>query len=123
MTSSSRTAAFPTDTSDVARQLLQADQCVLVVVDIQEKLLPPVFNKDELITNAQLLIRLANILELPVVATTQYTKGLGATVPQVASLLTQTAPIDKLQFSCFGCNEFRSSLKSLPGNRNTLLLC
>ena len=51
MTSYVGTAAFPTDTADGARQLLQAEQCALVVVDIQEKLLPPIFNKDELIKN------------------------------------------------------------------------
>jgi len=123
MTSSVGTAAFPTDTADVARQLLQADQCALLVVDIQEKLLPPIFNKDELIKNSQLLVRLANILKLPTIVTTQYARGLGVIVPEIASLLANTRPIDKLQFGCFGCNEFRSALKSLPGNRNTVLVC
>ena len=123
MTSTLGTAAFPTDTTDVARQPLVADQCALVVVDIQQKLLPPIFNKDELVKNSQLLIRAANILELPVVVTTQYAEGLGPTVPEIASLLGNTRPIDKLQFGCFGSNEFRSALKSLPGNRNTMLLC
>jgi len=123
MTSSVGTAAFPTDTSDVARQLLQAERCALLVVDIQERLLPPIFNKDELIKNSQLLLRLANILKLPVIVTTQYAKGLGGTVPEIVSLLANTQPIDKLQFGCFGCNEFRSALKSLPGNRNTVLVC
>jgi nicotinamidase-related amidase len=123
MTSSVATAAFPIDTADVARQLLRAEQCALVVVDIQEKLLPPIFNKDELIKNSQLLVRVANVLEIPVVVTTQYVQGLGAVVPDIASLIGQTRSIDKLDFSCFGCNDFRSALKSLPGNRNTVLLC
>ena len=123
MTSSLGTAAFPTDTADVARQLLQAEQCALVVVDIQEKLLPPIFNKDELLKNSQLLIRIANVLEIPVVVTTQYAQGLGAVVPEIASLINRAGAIDKLDFSCFGSNDFRSILKSLPGNRNTLLLC
>lgn len=123
MTSSLGTAAFPTDTADVARQLLQAEQCALVVVDIQEKLLPPIFNKDELLKNSQLLIRIANVLEIPMVVTTQYAQGLGAVVPEIASLINHAGVIDKLDFSCFGSNDFRSILKSLPGNRNTLLLC
>ena len=123
MTSILGTAAFPTDTTDVARQPLVADQCALVVVDIQQKLLPPIFNKDELVKNSQLLIRAANILKLPVLVTTQYAEGLGPTVPEIASLLAGARPIDKLQFGCFGSNEFRSALKSLPGNRNTMLLC
>jgi nicotinamidase-related amidase len=123
MTSSAGTAAFPTDTAEVARHLLQAEQCALVVVDIQEKLLPPIFNKDELIKNCQLLIRVANVLEIPVVATTQYIQGLGAVVPEIASLIGHARSIDKLDFSCFGNNDFRLALKSLFGNRNTVLLC
>jgi nicotinamidase-related amidase len=123
MTSTLSTAAFPTDATDVARQPLQADQCALIVVDIQEKLLPPIFNKDELVSNSQLLVRAANILEMPVIVTTQYAKGLGAVVPDVASCVSDVRPIDKLDFGCFGSNQFRSALKSLPGNRNTVLLC
>ena len=116
-------STFPAETANAARQLVRAEQCALVVVDIQEKLLPPIFNKDELVRNAQLLVRLAGILELPTLVTTQYSKGLGSTVAEVNSLLGAAQPIDKLQFGCFGCGEFRSALKSIPGNRNTLLVC
>src|SRR5208283_485227 len=123
MTSTMGTAAFPTDSTDIARQPLVADQCVLIVVDIQEKLLPPIFNKDELVKNSGLLLHAANILKMPVVVTTQYAKGLGPVVPEIASLVGNVRSIDKLEFSCFGSNEFRSALKSLPGNRNTVLLC
>jgi nicotinamidase-related amidase len=123
MTPSQGTTAFTADTADVARHLLQAEQCALVVVDIQEKLLPPIFNKDELVKNCQLLVRVANALEIPVVVTTQYIQGLGAVVPGIASLIGHARSIDKLDFSCFESDDFRSTLKSLPDNRNTLLLC
>ena len=123
MTSTLGTAAFSTDNSDIARRPLEADQCALAVVDIQQKLLPPIFNKDMLIRNSQLLVRLAKILSIPIVLTTQYSKGLGGTVPEIASLLDGIQAIDKLEFSCFGSNLFRSALKSLPGHRNTVLLC
>jgi len=123
MTSTLATAAFSADMTDVARRPLEADRCALVVVDIQQKLLPPIFNKDELLRNSQLLVRLANILSIPVMLTTQYSKGLGATVPEIASLLNGTEAIDKLEFGCFGSNQFRNALKALPGERNTVLLC
>jgi len=110
------------DYAQVARKALEVDQCAVVVVDIQQKLLPPIFEKERLLRNSQLLIRLAQILNLPVLATTQYVKGLGSTVPEIASLLPQ-APIDKLEFSCFGSDRFCSQLKHLQGNRNTVLLC
>jgi nicotinamidase-related amidase len=115
--------ALASDPSEIARRPLEAAQCALVVVDIQEKLLPPIFNKEQLVKNSQLLIRLAKILELPILVTTQYSKGLGSTVPEIASLLEGVNTYDKLEFSCFGSDHFRSRLKALPGNRNTVLLC
>jgi len=115
--------AVPSDYAEMARRLLDADQCALVVVDIQEKLLPPIFQKDQLVRNTKLLIRAARILKIPALVSTQYAKGLGGTVPEIASLLPETEPIDKQLFSCFGSDVFCSLLKRLPGKRNTLLLC
>jgi nicotinamidase-related amidase len=108
--------------TETARRPLEAEQCALIVIDIQEKLLPPIYQKDQLIKNAQLLIRLAGILKIPTVATTQYSKGLGNTVDEVR-LLLPNAGIDKQAFSCFGSDVFCSLLRRLPGPRNTLLLC
>ena len=109
--------------AEMARQPLVAEQCALIVVDIQEKLLPPIFQKEQLVRNAQLLIRMAGIAKLPALVSTQYSKGLGATVPEVRSLLPEAQPIDKVMFSCFGSEVFCSAIKRLPGNRNTILLC
>lgn len=111
------------DYTEIARQRLEAERCALIVVDIQQKLLPPIFQKEQLIRNSQLLIRLAGILNIPAITTTQYSKGLGGTVPEIASLLPHGEPIDKQQFSCFGSDAFCSALKRVPGNRNTVLLC
>ena len=112
-----------TDLTEMARRPLEAEQCVLIVVDIQEKLLPPIFEKERLLKNSQLLIRLAGILKIPTLVSTQYAKGLGNTVPEIASLIPDTHATDKLMFSCFGSDVFCSLLKRLPGNRTTLLLC
>lgn len=114
--------AFP-DYAEITRRPLEADQCALIVVDIQEKLLPPIFQKEELVRNAKLLIRAAGLLKIPALMSTQYAKGLGQTVPEIASLLPETEAIDKDQFSCFGSDAFCTLLKRLPGKRNTLLLC
>jgi nicotinamidase-related amidase len=109
--------------SEVARQALAAARCALVAIDIQENLLPPIFQKEQLVRNSQLLIRAAGILKMPVLMTTQYAKGLGQIVPEIASLLPGGEGIDKQLFSCFGSEVFCSLLKRLPGQRNTLLLC
>ena len=118
-----RNGATTLDYAEISRMPLHPDQCALIVIDIQGKLLPPIFQKEQLVRNAQLLIRAAAILKIPALVSTQYAKGLGGTVPEVASLLTASEPVDKTLFSCFGSDAFCSSLKRLPGNRNTLLLC
>lgn len=123
MSSTLETINTPSELSEAARRPLVADQCALVVVDIQEKLLPPIFEKERLVRNSQLLIRLAGILHIPTLLTTQYCKGLGKVVPEIASLLPESRPLDKLEFSCFGSKEFTAALKAHPGRRNTVLLC
>lgn len=111
------------DYVEIARRALDSERCALVVVDIQQKLLPPIFEKEQLVRNAKLLIRAAGILKIPAVLTTQYARGLGQTVEEIASLLPGTEPIDKDRFSCFGSDLFCAAMKRAPGNRNTLLLC
>src|SRR5207245_10209920 len=86
--------------SEIARRPLEANLCALVVIDIQEKLLPPIFQKEQLVKNSQLLIRLAGILKMPILVSTQYSKGLGNTVPQHTSLLPETAAIDTHTVPC-----------------------
>src|SRR6476659_1972571 len=95
----------PIDTapySEAARRMLRPEDCALAVIDIQEKLLPPIFEKERLVRNAQLLVRLANILSLPVIVSTQYERGLGQTVAEIRSLLPDAKTVDKLELGCFG---------------------
>jgi nicotinamidase-related amidase len=115
--------AATTDYAEIARRPLDPENCALLVIDIQEKLLPPIFQKEQLVRNTQLLIRAASILKIPALITTQYSRGLGGTVPEIASLLAGTDAIDKTPFSCFGSDIFCAALKRLPGQRNTLLAC
>lgn len=115
-------SAMAAESSEIARRVAIPEECALIVVDIQERLLPPIFEKDRLLKNAQLLVPLAGILEIPIIATTQYAKGLGETVGDV-KLLLPSAAIDKQSFSCFGSDAFCSAMKRLPGQRNTALLC
>jgi nicotinamidase-related amidase len=111
-----------TESAEAARRSLNPEECALIVIDIQERLLPAIFEKERVLKNSQLLIRAAGILNVPTIATTQYAKGLGDTVSEVKSLLSNEA-IDKQMFSCFGSGVFCSVLKRLPGRRSTVLLC
>ena len=119
----SETADNNSDNTELSRRPLEADQCALIVIDIQEKLLPSIFQNEQLVHNTKLLIRAAGILKIPTLLSTQYAKGLGAVIPEVASLLPSTEAIDKTFFSCFGSDVFCSVLKRLPPQRSALLVC
>ena len=69
----------------------------LLVIDVQEKLLPKIFNAVHLQRDAGFLIDAARLLSMPVQGTEQYPRGLGATVPELAAKLPERH--DKVAFS------------------------
>jgi nicotinamidase-related amidase len=83
----------------------------LVVVDVQQRLLPAIFEKERVLQNVLRLIQGAAILEVPVFATEQYPKGLGPTVPEVAAAIPGFAPMEKIAFSACGAAGFLTALK------------
>lgn len=96
-----------------ASSLLDRHRTTLVVVDVQEKLLPAVFESERVVRNCVLLLRLAEVLELPVVLTTQYAQGLGCTLAQVLAAAPGVTPVDKTSFGCFGSEPFLARLREL----------
>ena len=118
-------ATIPAETvaySEAARRTLRPEDCALAVIDIQEKLLPPIYENARLVRNSQLLVRLADILSLPIIVSTQYVKGLGPTIPEISDLMPEVETIAKLEFGCFGNESYCTAVSKLT-NRNTLLLC
>jgi nicotinamidase-related amidase len=93
--------------------LLDKERAALVVVDLQEKLLPAIFENERVLKNSLLLMKAAELLGVPVVLTTQYKKGLGETVPQVRAAAPGVEPLDKLSFGCFGDPAFQTRLREL----------
>ena len=83
----------------------------LVVVDVQERLLPAIFEQQRVVQNTVRLIQGAAILQVPIFATEQYRKGLGPTVPEVAAAIPAFAPLEKLAFSACGAAGFVAALK------------
>jgi nicotinamidase-related amidase len=82
-------------------QPLSADSAALMVIDVQERLMAAIANRDEVVRNASLLLRLADIQGIPKLVTTQYKAGIGPIVPSVAELLGESqAVFDKTEFSC-----------------------
>ena len=82
-----------------------------VVVDVQERLLLAIFEKERVLQNTLRLIQGAGILQVPVFATEQYRKGLGPTVPEVAAAIPGFAPLEKVAFSVCGATGFIPALK------------
>lgn len=100
--------------------MLNAHDTLVLIVDVQEKLVPAMSARDELIGNCRKLIRGALALGVPLLCTEQNPKGLGPTVPEVAGLLPGPAPAVKFSFSCAGCEEFMGELRR-AGRGNILI--
>jgi len=103
-------------------ELMSRDDTALLVVDMQEKLVPAIAESTKIVWNVRRLVDGAKILGLPVVATEQYPKGLGTTVPELTERL---GPLpSKLTFSCGGCAEFMLALENLRARGvHKILIC
>jgi nicotinamidase-related amidase len=96
----------------IAKQL-RAENSILVLVDVQDKLLTKIPVAGQLIRNAAFLLDVAALLQVPIRATEQYPKGLGATNAELLRRLPNS-PVAKTAFSCCGAGSF---LEELPLNR------
>jgi len=101
--------------------MIEPKKCCLVLIDVQEKLLPVMQQPEVLVKNCAILIKLAKALGIPVLWCQQYTKALGPTAPALSELLTDSQPVDKRAFSCCGAAEFTSKLAATGAD--TAILC
>ncbi len=85
----------------------------MIIVDVQEKLLPYVMNNEKVTENIRMLIKFVHILDIPVILTEHYPKGLGTTVPEIKEALSKYEPKEKVIFSCYGSLDFKEKLKEL----------
>jgi nicotinamidase-related amidase len=100
--------------------MLTCADTLLVVVDIQEKLVRAMHAREELLIRAQQLVRGTRALNIPTLCTEQNPKGLGATVTEIAAHMPGVQPISKLSFDCCASEDF---LHALPaGARRNVLL-
>ncbi len=96
------------------RFFLDRDNAVLVVVDVQDKLCRAMDEEvlERLVKNTGILMEAARELGVPVVATEQYVKGLGETLPALKERLC-TPAIEKMSFSCCGESPFPEKIRAL----------
>ena len=79
--------------------ILNQEKTLFLIVDIQEKLLNAVFNKEVLKNKSVILTKVARILDIPVVITEQYPKGLGNTVEEIKSNIFNATYFEKTDFN------------------------
>jgi nicotinamidase-related amidase len=102
---------------------LTPEQSMLLVVDVQERLMPAMQSTtaDRLLHNTILLVRAAKLFHVPIIASEQYPKGLGPTIPDLAHQLDGVAPIEKTAFSCLRNPTLHSAITALE--RKHVVLC
>jgi nicotinamidase-related amidase len=98
--------------------LLEREESLLVVIDMQEKLLPAMAHREAVIENATRLLAFSDIIGLPVVVTEQ--GKLGATVFDLSHRKQTAKPISKVAFNCFLSDEFADTIHR--SGRKTLIL-
>ena len=101
--------------------MLTPENTCLVIIDIQEKLLPVMAEPKRVVKNTAVLIQIAKALNIPILWCQQVPKALGSTVEEVASLLEGIEPIDKSSFSCCGEEKFIAKLDEIKPK--TAILC
>jgi len=101
------------------KNALTKENTALIVIDIQEKFLPVIKNIDLVIENTIKLIKSFQLMNIPVIVTEQYPKGLGRTVHEIKKELKDYKPIEKICFSCFDNKEFHNNIK----NKKNLVIC
>ena len=102
-----------------ASRLVPVDDVALAIVDIQDRLAAVMHRRDDVVGVAVTLVRVAAILDIPVIVTRQYAKGLGDTVPEVLEALDDArahgasiAVVDKMDFDCLAEPGFRQALEA-----------
>jgi nicotinamidase-related amidase len=99
---------------------LQKNKSVLFIVDIQEKLAVVMKERKKTVANCILLIEAAKLLDIPVLLTEQYPKGLGTTVREIQDVLPSYEPLEKITFDCCKDDGFLEKVRLL-GKKHIIL--
>lgn len=100
---------------------LEREKALLLIIDIQEKLFPYVEDQITLQKNASKLIDTAKLLDIPILVTEHYPKGLGRTISSLEGLLSKAKKIEKTSFGCCGDEKFNEEVKKT--GRKQVIIC
>jgi hypothetical protein len=101
--------------------MLSLSSALLMIVDVQGRLAQAMHEKEALFKNLQITVRGAQLLQVPIIWVEQNPKGLGSTIPEIASLLTGVQPIPKMTFSAWKSAEVQERLRA-SGRKQVLLV-
>lgn len=102
--------------------ILNEKNSLLLIIDIQEKLLNAQFNKESVLKNTCTMAEAAKILEIPVVVTEQYPRGLGDTVNEVKEKLAESTKFfEKTDFGCCEAEGFNDLIKGFE--KTQVMVC
>lgn len=100
---------------------IDINHAVALVVDMQERLFPYIHNNKELEQRCIILIKGLQLLEVPLLVTQQYTKGLGPTISSVMEALGEIQVHEKMTFSCCGSTDVESVILGAKGHAVILM--
>jgi nicotinamidase-related amidase len=104
------------------KRLLAPQSVCLQVIDVQQRLMAKITGASEVGATVEFMVRCAKILGIPVIANTQYKKGLGPYVPNVEAVVADIPQIDKVEFNAAANGETASFIDGLPKEVDTILL-
>ena len=96
---------------------IDVNHAVALVIDYQEKLVPAMADKEQLIRNSCILLEGLRVLGVPMVVTQQYTKGLGMTISEIQEAAGTTEYIDKIAFTAY------DDVKEQIGGKKFVIIC
>jgi nicotinamidase-related amidase len=100
--------------------LLSKDDSLLCLIDVQEKLIPMILNHQSVVARCEWLLKLADRVDVPVLASEQYTKGLGVMVQPLSNYYTPEKCYEKVHFSCMQVPSYIQHIEKIK--RNQLIL-
>lgn len=103
-------------------ELVTSGELCLHVVDVQQSLMAKIHQADKIAETVELLVRCAAILNVPVIANTQYRKGLGPYVGNIETLLPDELQIDKVEFNAVANDKTADCFAGLAPKPRTVAL-
>lgn len=100
---------------------IKREKCLTLIIDDQIKLLPSISASEQLLNNTKILIQGLHILEVPMMITQQYTKGLGMSDPSIFQSAQTETYWEKRSFSCWGDTEIRQQIQN--SGYQQIILC